>query len=254
MTELLLLQEQARSMVRPHAVQPTPVSRFCQGDLAMAYSHALADAAQAGGLFGESLRKLALKSDPRSESFGDSSWRALSLDQMMAPGAAGPSGTGRKLPAEVPLPEGLPTFQSLLFTLGIAQEAAHARLLELAASSPGHLLRAAEALREAYRAEVRPVNEKYSESKRRWRYSLSQAVAHRALPEEAARYEAEAAMWRRQWEGTSPELVSAAKKVKAEHGGRLLKVLAAYVQGQLKAMGKVTTALQREEYKQIELE
>jgi hypothetical protein len=78
-------------------------------------------------------------------------------------------------------------------------------------------VKALEALKEQYRLEVKGINDKYMESKRRWRYSLSQAVAHRHLPEEATRFEAEAAMWRRQWEGASPELVDAARKVKLDN-------------------------------------
>jgi hypothetical protein len=101
---------------------------------------------------------------------------------------------------------------------------------------------------------VKGVNDKYMESKRRWRYSLSQAVAHRHLPEEATRFEAEAAMWRRQWEGASPELVDAARKVKLDNTPKITKVLAAYVQAQLKAMNKVAAALQREEYKAIDIQ
>ena len=98
------------------------------------------------------------------------------------------------------------------------QLAAHARLLEQAETSPGHMFKALEALKEQYRQDVKGINEKYMESKRRWRYSLSQAVAHRHMPEEATRFETEATMWRRQWESTSPELVEAARKVKNEHG------------------------------------
>ena len=80
------------------------------------------------------------------------------------------------------------------------------------------MFKALEALKEQYRQDVKGINEKYMESKRRWRYSLSQAVAHRHMPEEATRFETEATMWRRQWESTSPELVEAARKVKNEHG------------------------------------
>ena len=97
-SELLLLQEQARSMVRQASyarwrggvLKPAGV----QGELAVNYSHALAQAAQSGQMFGvsalprlsaqlrltsarcreqESLQKLALKRDPRPETF----WRAL---------------------------------------------------------------------------------------------------------------------------------------------------------------------------------
>ena len=129
------------------------------------------------------------------------------------------SGTSRKEPPpEGPLPEGLSTIQQLLYTLAQGQLAAHARLLEQAETSPGHMFKALEALKEQYRQDVKGINEKYMESKRRWRYSLSQAVAHRHMPEEATRFETEATMWRRQWENTSPELVEAARKVKNEHG------------------------------------
>ena len=132
------------------------------------------------------------------------------------------SGTSRKEPPpEGPLPEGLSTIQQLLYTLAQGQLAAHARLLEQAENSPGHMFKALEALKEQYRQDVKGINEKYMESKRRWRYSLSQAVAHRHMPEEATRFETEATMWRRQWENTSPELVEAARKVKNEHGPKV---------------------------------
>ena len=185
------------------------------------------------------------------------------------------SGTSRKEPPpEGPLPEGLSTIQQLLYTLAQGQLAAHARLLEQAETSPGHMFKALEALKEQYRQDVKGINEKYMESKRRWRYSLSQAVAHRHMPEEAMRFETEATMWRKQWESTSPELVEAARKVKNEHGPKarpngnalacsappltplplqITKVLAAYVQAQLKTMNKAASALQREEYKLIAL-
>jgi hypothetical protein len=87
------------------------------------------------------------------------------------------------------------------------------------------VFKALEALKEAYKSDVRGINEKYMESKRRWRYSLSQAVAHRHMPEEATRFEAEATMWRRQWEGASPELVEAARKVKNDHAPKASRTL-----------------------------
>ncbi len=193
----------------------------------------------------------------------ETSWHALTLDQLLSRGGGGSSSSGGggggggargEPPPEGPLPEGLSTIQQLLYTLAQGQLGAHARLLELAEGSPGHLLKALEALKEQYRSEVKGVNDKYMESKRRWRYSLSQAVAHRHLPEEATRFEAEAAMWRRQWEGASPELVEAARKVKLDNTPKITKVLAAYVQAQLKAMNKVASALQREEYKCIDIQ
>ena len=141
-------------------------------------------------------------------------------------GNSSSSGTSRKEPPpEGPLPEGLSTIQQLLYTLAQGQLAAHAQLLEQAETSPGHVFKALEALKEAYKSDVRGINEKYMESKRRWRYSLSQAVAHRHMPEEATRFEAEATMWRRQWEGASPELVEAARKVKNDHAPKASRTL-----------------------------
>ena len=171
-----------------------------------------------------------------------------------AAAAAAAAASAAREPPAGGLPPGLSTLQQLLHTLGAAQCGAHARLLEQAEASPGALLRALDALKEAYAANVRGVNEQYSECKRRWRYSLSQAVAHRHLPEEAARFEAEAAMWRSQWEGASPELVHAARGVVGEHGPRITKCLAAFVQAQLKSQTKVAAALQREEYKLIDIQ
>ncbi len=132
------------------------------------------------------------------------------------------SGTGtssnfKEPPAEGPLPEGLSTIQQLAYTLAQGQMAAHARLYEFAEQAPTPILKAFEALKEQYKSDVKGINDKYMESKRRWRYSLSQAVAHRHMPEEATRFESEASMWRRQWEGVSPELVEAARKVKLDH-------------------------------------
>ena len=60
-------------------------------------------------------------------------------------------------------------------------------------------------------------------------------------------------MWRRTWEQCSPEIREAAKRIKLEHTPKVTKVLAAYVQAQLKLMNKFAQALQREEYKTIEL-
>jgi hypothetical protein len=146
-------------------------------------------------------------------------WYVVRLRSLFCARACSGGGTStpKEPPAEGPLPEGLSTIQQLLYTLAQGQLSSHARMLELAEASPGHLLKALEALKEQYKADVKGVNDKYMESKRRWRYSLSQAVAHRHLPEEATRFEAEAAMWRRQWEGASPELVEAARKVKLDN-------------------------------------
>ena len=92
-------------------------------------------------------------------------------------------------------------------------------------------------------------------------------------------------MWRRTWEQCAPDIREAAKRIKAEHtpkvrapaagagssaglcevaalgqandaampDAQITKVLAAYVQAQLKLMNKFAQALQREEYKSIEL-
>ena len=93
MSELLLLQEQARSMVRLRRLQERNICAdalpIAQSELAMSYSHTLAESAQSGQMFGvrrvaatrerfccthtglpdsqESLQKLALKRDPRTE-------------------------------------------------------------------------------------------------------------------------------------------------------------------------------------------
>jgi len=211
MTELLLLHEQARSL----------------GELTTGYGQALAECAQAGNSFGDALDKLAFKRDPRAESLWETAWHAPLEQVLRQPGGperppAGAPAPPREGRAEAqPLPPGLSTIQQLLYTLAQGQAAAHARLLELAEGSQTLVSKALEALKEAYRAEVRGVNDKYMETKRRWRYSLSQAVAHRHAPEEAARFEAEAAMWRRQWESASPELVEAARRVKAEHAPKV---------------------------------
>lgn len=215
MTELLLLHEQARSL----------------GELTLSYSQTLAECAQGGQMFGESLNKLAYKRDPRTETLWETSWHALSLEQVVlrggqqgagaaaAPAASAPEGAAEGVGQ--PLPSGLSTIQQLLYTLGLGQAAAHARLMELAESSHMLVHKALDALKEQYRADVKGINDKYMESKRRWRYSLSQAVAHRHSPEEASRFESEAAAWRRQWEGASGELVEAARRVKNEHAPRV---------------------------------
>jgi hypothetical protein len=227
MTDLLLLHEQARSL----------------GELTQSYAQSLAECAQAGSAYGEALEKLAFKRDPRAEALWETSWHALSLEQLRQPvGPEKPPASPAVMPegaadAPPPLPAGLSTIQQLLYTLAQGQAAAHSRLMELAESSHSLVSKALEALKESYRSDVRGVNDKYMErrvrsvvdhafwltprwaacSKRRWRYSLSQAVAHRHAPEEATRFETEAAMWRRQWESTSPELVEVARRVKAEH-------------------------------------
>ena len=214
-TELLLLHEQARSL----------------GELTLSYSQTLAECAQGGQMFGESLNKLAYKRDPRTETLWETSWHALSLEQVVLRGgqqgtgaAAAPASSpseGAPEGAVTPLPAGLSTIQQLLYTLGQGQLAAHARLMELAESSHMLVHKALDALKEQYRADVKGINDKYMESKRRWRYSLSPAVAHRHAPEEASRFESEAAAWRRQWEGASGELVEAARRVKNEHGPKV---------------------------------
>jgi len=246
MTELLLLHEQCRSLA----------------ELVLSYSQTLADAAQAGQAFGEALEKLSVKNDPRTETLLP---HALSLQMLARPlgqhvapagGSASP-GAGsprRDAPPEQPsLPPGLSTIQQLLCTLSRGQTAAHTRLLELAEASPSLPLRALEALKASYASDVKALNDSYMEAKRRWRYSLSQAVAHRHAPEEASRFESEAALWRRKWEATAPELVEAARRVTAEHTPRVTKVLASWVQLQLKAFGKSASELQREEYKGIQI-
>lgn len=141
----------------------------------------------------------------------------LSPPLPLASSGIGGSSAFKEPPPEGPLPDGLSTIQQLAFTLAQGQLSAHARMYEFAEQAPQPVLKAFDALKEQYKCEVKGVNDKYMESKRRWRYSLSQAVAHRHMPEEATRFEAEAQMWRRQWEGASPELVEAARKVKQEH-------------------------------------
>ena len=97
------------------------------------------------------------------------------------------------------------------------------------------------------------MNDKYMEAKRRWRYALNQAAAHRQLPEEAAKFDQEAVMWRRQWEACAPDIREHARRLRTEHQPKVTKVLAAYVQAQLKLMNRFSQALQRDEYKTIEL-
>lgn len=116
-----------------------------------------------------------------------------------------------------------------------------------------HITKAFEMLMEQYKAELKPVNDKYMEAKRRWRYALNQAAAHQQLPEERAKFEQEAVMWKRQWETCAPDIREVAKRIRAEHTPKITKVLAAYVQAQLKLMNKFAQSLQREEYKNIEL-
>ena len=48
-----------------------------------------------------------------------------------------------------------------------SQIAAHARMLELAEASPVHISKAVEAMTDQYKAELKPVNDKYMEAKRR---------------------------------------------------------------------------------------
>lgn len=50
------------------------------------------------------------------------------------------------------MPEGLSTIQQLLWTMAQAQIAAHARMLELAETSPVHIAKAYEMLMEQYKA------------------------------------------------------------------------------------------------------
>ena len=242
MSEVLLLYEQARSL----------------SELASSYSHSLADAAQSAQMFGDSLQRLAAKRDPRTETLWAPTWRALSLEQLLkgGPGGQGVGAAGglRDPPPDgAPLPEGLSTQQQLLHVLGAAQQAAAAQQLAFAESSSQSLSKTFDALRGAYAADVKPSNDTYMESKRRWRYSLQQAAAHRHAPEEAQRFEQEAVMWRRQWENASLEVCDASRKLVAEHAPKLTKALAGYVQAQLKAMGRMRDALQREEYRRIDV-
>lgn len=247
MTEVLLLYEQARSL----------------SELASSYSHSLADAAQSAHMFGDSLQRLAAKRDPRTETLWAPTWRALSLEQLLkvgpsggggGAGGGGGGGAWRDPPADgSPLPEGLSTQQQLLHVLGCAQQAAAQQQLGFAESSSQSLSKTFDALRAAYAADVKPSNDTYMESKRRWRYSLQQAAAHRHAPEEAQRFEQEAVMWRRQWENASLEVCDAARKLVGEHAPRLTKALAGYVQAQLKCTGRMRDALQRQEYSRIDV-
>jgi hypothetical protein len=242
MTEVLLLYEQARSL----------------SELASSYSHSLADAAQSAQMFGDSLQRLAAKRDPRTETLWAPTWRALSLEQLLKGGGPGGQGGGQGAwrdppPDGAPLPEGLSTQQQLLHVLGAAQQAAAAQQLSFAESSSQSLSKTFDALRSSYASDVKPSNDTYMESKRRWRYSLQQAAAHRHAPEEAQRFEQEAVMWRRQWENASLEVCDASRKVVAEHAPKVTKALAGYVQAQLKAMGRMRDALQREEYRRIDV-
>ena len=241
MTEVLLLYEQARSL----------------SELASSYSHSLADAAQSAQMFGDSLQRLASKRDPRTETLWAPTWRALSLDQLLkggGPGQGGGQGAWKDPPPDgAPLPEGLSTQQQLLHVLGAAQQAAAAQQLAFAESSSQSLSKTFDTLRSSYASDVKPSNDTYMESKRRWRYSLQQAAAHRHAPEEAQRFEQEAVMWRRQWENASLEVCDASRKVVAEHAPKVTKALAGYVQAQLKAMGRMRDALQREEYRRIDV-
>jgi len=243
MTEALLLYEQARSL----------------SELASSYSHSLADAAQSAHMFGDSLQRLAAKRDPRTETLWAPTWRALSLEQLLkgAPGVAPGAGAGGALrdpPADgSPLPEGLSTQQQLLYVLGCAQQAAAAQQISFAESSSQSLSKTFDSVRAAYASDVKPSNDTYMESKRRWRYSLQQAAAHRHAPEDAQRFEQEAVMWRRQWENASLEVCDAARKMVAEHAPKITKALAAYVQAQLKCTGRMRDALQREEYRRIDV-
>jgi hypothetical protein len=240
MSEVLLLYEQARSLT----------------ECASSYSHALADFSQNSHMFGDSLQRLASKRDPRTETLWAPTWRALSLDQLLkgqGQGQQGPATLKEPPPDGSPLPEGLSTTQQLLHVLGCAQQAAAQQQLVFAETGSQSLSRCFDSLRAAYAADVKPSNDTYMESKRRWRYSLQQAAAHRHAPEEAQRFEQEATTWRRQWENASLEVCEAARKLVAEHSPRVTKAVAGYVQAQLKCMGKIREALQREEYRRIDV-